>query len=230
MAKRKFQPAPALMLRVEKAFAEFGYRDLTMRALAKACDFSARALYFYFSNKEEAFRAAIRFRNDLALTTGFAAGRTHWARGGGALDILADIINVRYGDTRRIANASPHLVELNAEVFTRCNDIVTEVALAFEADLAELIVELQHAGLLRLGAGTTAKAVAEAFANGARGVNQRLPPVAPKDLARRYREMCGFILYGCVETPATRKGKTHKDQTRKGNRRKESAKAKRGRA
>jgi AcrR family transcriptional regulator len=225
MAKKKFQPAPALMLLVEKAFGEFGYRDLTMRALAKACDFSARALYFYFSNKEEAFRAAVRFRNDLALTTGFAAGRTRWARGGGALNILADIINIRYGDTRRIANASPHLVELNAEVFTRCNDIVTEVALAFEADLARLITELQGAGFLQLGAGITAKQVAEALANGARGVNQRLPSVAPKDLARRYRGMCRFILYGCAEFPVTRKGKT-----RKGNTRKASGKAKRGRA
>jgi AcrR family transcriptional regulator len=213
------------MLQVEKAFGAFGYRDLTMRGLAGACNFSARALYFYFGNKEEAFRAAIRFRNDLVITAGFAAGRKQRARGGGALDILADIIDVRYGDTRRIANASPHVVELNAEVFTRCNDIVTEVALFFETELAKLIAELQRAGLLRLGAGITAKQVAEALANGARGVNQRLPPVAPKDLARRYRELCRFILYGCAEIPVTRKGKTRKNLTRKN-----LAKAKRGRA
>ncbi|HEX3505554.1 MAG TPA: helix-turn-helix domain-containing protein [Xanthobacteraceae bacterium] len=205
MAKKKFQPAPALVLQIEKAFAIFGYSKLTMRALAKECNFSTRALYFYFSNKEEAFRALVRFRNDLSITMGFAAGQRVWTTGGNALDILAETINVRYGDTRRVANASPHLVELNAEVFTRCNDIVTEVALRFEEQLAKLIVKLEDAGLLQLEAGVTAKQMAEALANGARGVNQRLPAVPPKDLAARYHEMCRFILYGGAEIEMTGK-------------------------
>jgi AcrR family transcriptional regulator len=212
MTTKKSQPAPALMLQIEKAFATFGYNKLTMRALAKACNFSTRALYFYFSNKEEAFRAAVRFRNDLAMTTGIAAGRRIWASGGDPLAVIAEIINVRYGDTRRIANASPHLVELNAEVFTRCNDIVTEVALHFEAQLAQLIVELEDADLLRLEAGVTAKQMAEALANGARGVNQRLPPVPPKDLAARYHDMCRFILYGGAEIRVTGKRETPKSK------------------
>jgi AcrR family transcriptional regulator len=198
MASKKFQPAPELLLRVESTFTAEGYDGLTMRALAKACGFSTRALYFYFSSKEEAFRAIVQYRNDIALAAGFAAGRKRWNAGGDALDILSDIINIRYGDTRRVANASPHLVELNAEVFTRCNDIVTKVALFFEAELGKIIVELQDAGLLQLGADVSAEQLAQALANGARGVNQRLPPVPPKDLARRYREMCRLILYGGV--------------------------------
>jgi AcrR family transcriptional regulator len=196
MAKKKFEPAPALLLQVENAFVTSGYKKLTMRGLAKACDFSTRALYFYFSNKAEAFRAIVRFRNELAMSTGFAAGAKLRAAGADALGIIAEIINVRYGDTRRIANASPHVVELNAEVFTRCNDIVTEVALSFEAGLARLIAELERAGLLQLRSGFTADQIAQALANGARGVNQRLPQVAPKDLAGRYRDMCRFILFG----------------------------------
>ena len=32
----------------------------------------------------------------------------------------------------------------------------------------------------------TAKQLAQALANGARGVNQRLPPVAPEDLTAHY--------------------------------------------
>jgi hypothetical protein len=47
--------------------------------------------------------------------------------------------------------------------------------------------------------------MAEALANGARGVNQRLPPIPPKDLAARYREMCQFILYGGAEIGVTGK-------------------------
>jgi AcrR family transcriptional regulator len=202
MAKKKLHPSAALMLQIENAFFAYGYSKLTMERLAHSCNFSRRALYFYFSNKAEAFRGIVRFRNDLAMSVGFAAGRKRWSEGGNVLQILTEIINIRYGDTRRLSNASPHLVELNAEVFTRCNDIVKDVAIFFEAELAKLIVELQAAGLVRLRPEVTAEQLAQALANGARGVNQRVPAVAPEDLASRYGEMCHFILYGCAEVPA----------------------------
>src|SRR6185437_14418001 len=166
------------------------------------CNFTRRALYFYFSSKAEAFRAYTLFRNEVALSTSFEAGRKRWSDGGNALEIVSEIINIRYGDTRRLGNASKHVVELNAEVFTRCIDIVRDVALIFEADLAKLIIELQSAGLLHLRPDVTAEQFSEALANGARGVNQRLPPIAPEELANRYRDMCRFILYGCAEIPA----------------------------
>ena len=202
MAKRKIKPSPALLLKVEKAFRDFGYGELSMLGMAKACELSTRALYNYFDNKEEAFRAAMLFRNELALSNGFASGRQQRENGGSALDILSAIINIRFGDTRRLANASPHLVELNAEVFTRCNDIVTTVALFFEAELAKEIVELARAGFLKLRDDVTAEQLSQALSNGARGVNQRLPPVPPQELGYRYREMCRFILYGGAELPA----------------------------
>ena len=193
------------MLKVESAFLAHGYSRLTMEMLAGACNFSRRALYFYFSSKSDAFRAAIRFRNELALTTGFAAGRKRWTGGGDALDILAAIIDIRYGDTRRIANASPHVVELNAEVFTRCIDIVRDVALSFEVELAKFIIELQGGGLLQLRSGVKAAQLARALADGARGVNQRLPAVPPRELAARYRDICRYVLYGGTQAPLPRK-------------------------
>jgi AcrR family transcriptional regulator len=199
MASKKLQPSPALLFQMERTFLEHGYSALTMEKLAEACNFSRRALYFYFSSKAEAFRAFILFRNEVALSTSFAAGRKRWSEGGNALEIIAEIVNIRYGDTRRLANASKHVVELNAEVFTRCNDIVRDVALTFESELAKLIIELQGAGVLRLRADVTAEQLSQALANGARGVNQRLPSVAPQDLADHYRDMCRYILYGCAE-------------------------------
>ncbi|MEW6435993.1 MAG: hypothetical protein AB1508_02350 [Pseudomonadota bacterium] len=36
---------------------------------------------------------------------------------------------------------------------------------------------------------------------GARGINQRLPPIAPTDLPDAYRDMCRFILCGSVDIP-----------------------------
>lgn len=215
MPKKKLQPSPAMLLQMEQALFAHGYGDLTMEQLAEACDFSRRALYFYFSNKQEVFRAIVRFRNELGLTTGFAAGRKRWSEGGNALEIMAEIINIRYGDLRRIAHTSPHLVELNSEVFKRCNDIVKDVALYFEDELAKLILELQRDGLLHLRPDVTAEQLAQALANGARGVNQRVPPVAPEELDNRYREMCRFILYGCAEMPVTRPRKEPSPAARK---------------
>jgi AcrR family transcriptional regulator len=205
MANKHLQPTPVLMLKVEAAFLAHGYRAMTMEQLAAACNFSRRALYFYFSSKSDAFRAACRFRNDLALTTGFEMGRKRWADRADALDILSSIINIRYGDTRRIGNASPHVVELNAEVFTQCIDIVRDVAIYFEAELATFIIELRDSGVIRLQNGVTAVGLARALADGARGVNQRLPPVPPRELEMRYRDMCRYVLYGGAEIPKARK-------------------------
>jgi AcrR family transcriptional regulator len=204
MPKKKLQPSPAMLLHMEQALFTHGYSGLTMEQFAEACNFSRRALYFYFSNKQEVFRAVVRFRNELGLTTGFAAGRKRWSEGDNALDILADVINIRYGDLRRIAHTSPHLVELNSEVFRRCNDIVKDVAVYFEIELAKLVLELQRGGLLHLHSGVTAEQLAQALANGARGVNQRVPAVPPEDLEYHYHDMCRLILYGGAEMPAIR--------------------------
>lgn len=214
MPKKKLQPSPAMLLQMEKTLFAQGYSDLTMERLAEACKFSRRALYFYFSNKQEVFRAIVRFRNELGLTTGFASGRQRWSEGGNALEILAEVINIRYGDLRRIAHTSPHLVELNSEVFRRCNDIVRDVAIYFESELAKLALELQRGGLLHLHPDVTAEQLAQALANGARGVNQRVPAVAPEELEYHYRDMCRFILYGCAEMPVKRPRKERSGGTR----------------
>jgi AcrR family transcriptional regulator len=200
---------------MEQALFAYGYSDLTMERLAEACNFSRRALYFYFSSKPEVFRAIVRFRNDLGLSTGFATGRQLWSEGANALEILSEIINIRYGDLRRLVHGTPHLVELNSEVFRRCNDIVKDVALYFENELAKFILELHRDGLLHLRADVTAEQLAQALANGARGVNQRLPAVAPEELENRYREMCRFILYGCAEMPMTHSRRDRDGTTRR---------------
>src|SRR5690348_9364448 len=75
MASKKLQPSPALLFQIETTFLAHGYKALTMEKLADACNFSRRALYFYFSSKAEAFRAIVLFRNEVAHSTSFAAGR-----------------------------------------------------------------------------------------------------------------------------------------------------------
>jgi AcrR family transcriptional regulator len=61
MSKTMLKPGPDLMQRVHQTFLDYGYSGLSMVTMAKACGFTQRALYYYFNNKEAAFRAVIRW-------------------------------------------------------------------------------------------------------------------------------------------------------------------------
>jgi AcrR family transcriptional regulator len=201
MPKTMIKPGPDLLQRVNQAFLDYGYSGLSMVTMAKTCGFTQRALYYYFSNKEDAFRAMIQYRNDEAMDLGREAGKTMRAKGGSALDIIAETLDIRYGNTRRRVIPSPHAVELNAETFKRCRDIMIQVAVAFQADLEELILDLEKSRMLKLNGRFTAAQIAQALADGGRAVNQALPPVAAEDHAARYRLMCELVLYGCATMP-----------------------------
>lgn len=201
MAKKMITPGHELLLRVNQAFLDHGYAGLSMVGLARECGFTQRALYYYFSNKEEAFRASIGHRNEVAIAQALDAGKKIRESGGSALDIMATIIDLRYGETRRMLTFSPHTVELNAEAFRRCRDLMIESAIAFQAELEKLIVDFHYSKLLVLTGRFTAAQIAQALADGGRAVNQALPPIAANDFSARYRQTCEMILYGCSAAP-----------------------------
>jgi len=207
MSKKMIKPGPDLLKQVNQAFLDHGYSGLSMVGLARICGFTQRALYYYFSNKEEAFRAMIAFRQAESVELGMEAGRATRARGGSALDILTDVLDVRYGDTRRRVTRSPHSVELNAEAFMRCRDLMVHSAISFQGDLETLIVELQKSRLLKLNGRFTTAQIAQALADGGRAVNQALPPISSAGFYDRYRQMCEMVLYGFAVLPARRGGR-----------------------
>jgi len=211
------KPGPDLLQRVSKAFLDYGYSGLSMVTMAKACGFTQRALYYYFSNKEDAFRAMIQYRNAEAIELARVAGQAMRAKGGSALDIIAEILDIRYGDTRRRVIPSPHTVELNAEAFKRCRDLMIQSAIAFQEELKELIVDLQKNRMLKLSGRFTAAQIAQGLADGGRAVNQGLPPIAVDDLSGRYRQTCEMVLYGCATMPkaGTSRPKTSRSKTAK---------------
>jgi AcrR family transcriptional regulator len=201
MSKKMIKPGPDLLTQVNQAFLDHGYGGLSMVGLARLCGFTQRALYYYFSNKEDAFRAMIAFRHTESIELGLAAGRATRARGGSALDIITDVLDVRYGDTRRRLTRSPHTVELNAEAFRRCRDLMVEAAISFQGDLEKLIVDLQKSRLLKLNGRFTSAQIAQALADGGRAVNQALPPLPSDDFYSRYRQMCEMVLFGFAVVP-----------------------------
>jgi AcrR family transcriptional regulator len=201
MAKTMIKPGRDLLQRVNQAFLDYGYSGLSMVAMARACGFTQRALYYYFNNKEDAFRAMVQFRTEEAVVSGLDAGKAIRAKGGSALDIIAEILDVRYGDTRRRVIGSPHTVELNAEAFKRCRDLMIRSATDFQGELEQLIVDLEKSRMLKLNGQFTPAQIAQALADGGRAVNQALPPIAADGFSARYRQTCEMVLYGCATMP-----------------------------
>lgn len=181
---------------VERAFFDHGYQHLTMAALADAIDVTRRTVYNYFRSKEEAFRFLIDEANIRAVDAGLAAGRACLHEGKDLVEILATVLDVRYGDNRRRIAGSPHAVEINDQAFRRCRDLMIASAISFQAELAAFVTELQSHRTLRLRREVDADILAQLLADGARGTNQSLPPTSPETLKLRYRAMVGAILYG----------------------------------
>jgi AcrR family transcriptional regulator len=191
-------PHDAMLRKLQLAFFAHGYEQLTMIGLAKAADISRRSLYNYFSSKEEAFRACVHWSNARDITFGQAAAAEAKEAGADALEILVAYADARYGETRRELSASPHALEINDQAFRRCRDIMIDAARAGQERLADILADLQEAGLVRWREDYTAAQLAQHFSDAARGVNQALPPQPATTIRDRYRNMFRALLGGVV--------------------------------
>lgn len=176
---------------------------MTMTALADVCGLTRRGLYHHFKNKDEVFRAIVVHGNQEAFEKGEWAARTALARGGSALDVVAEWLDTRFGDVRRLVSSSPHGEEMNAMAFKIASDIMIEVSIETNAELARLIDDLAARRLLHLKPGMTTREAAQLIGDGARGVNQARPPIPAGQIAGRYRRIAEAILYGCATPGGT---------------------------
>lgn len=173
-----------------------GYHALTMTGIADACGLTRRALYHHFHTKEDLLRAVVVLGNRQARDNADWAAQKEMARGAGALDVISEWLDSRFGNTRRAMGRTPHGEELNQIVFQVCHDIMIEVSRETNARLTALLDELCRRGALTMKAGKTTAVLAEVIGDGARGVNQLRPPVPPNQIASRYRRITEAILYG----------------------------------
>jgi len=187
------------MHRLREAFHAYGYEQINMVGLAKACSLSRRALYYHFSNKDEAFRGMLLWGQEKSAEAGLAAGRRVLAEGGSGLEIVVAVMDACYADSRRMLSRSAHAAELNYVVFRRFPDVATYVAGMFQDRLAELLGEMAEQGKLRLRSGVLPAALAQFLCEGVRGANQHLADHRADGLAERCRAMCEAILFGCCE-------------------------------
>ena len=89
---------PQTMALVRQAFVDHGYEALTMSLVAEACGLSRRALYNHFRNKEEVFRAMLRWRNREDFAAGAAAAGEALERGDGPVEVITAFLDARFGD------------------------------------------------------------------------------------------------------------------------------------
>lgn len=185
---------------LRKAFNERGYEGLTMGEIAEYCGFTRRALYHHFSNKEEAFRFSMRYDNERLINKGLAAARELMWTGADAVDILTELLDIRYGETRRLVSASPFTAELNDHAFRRGRDVMIWAATEFQKQVADLLREMVERKLFTLKPGMTYEELAQIICDGARANNQALPPIPIEKIPSRYRAMTRALLYGTVES------------------------------
>ena len=185
---------------LRKAFYERGYESLTMGEIADYCGFTRRALYHHFSNKEEAFRFSMRYDNERRIDNGMAAAREMMWTGADAVDILTELLDVRYGETRRLVSTSPFQVELNDHAYRRGRDVMIWAATEFQKQVADLLREMVERKLFTPKPGMTYEELAQIICDGARANNQALPPIPIEQLPSRYRAMTRALLYGTVES------------------------------
>lgn len=196
--RRLLRPSLELWAKINLAFLNYGYESLSMSTLAKACGFSRAALYQYFRSREEAFRFSTRTVNVVAIEGALAAGERLRQEGHSAIDIFAEITCARYALMRLKGMFSPHRVELNSVASRNCGDILIEVSLLFRDGLAEMLTKLVADGRLKPREGLAMVEIAQALADGARGVDQSLPAPTAEELPARHRQMVSAVLYGCL--------------------------------
>jgi AcrR family transcriptional regulator len=186
---------------LRKAFLERGYEKLTMGEIADYCGFTRRALYHHFSSKEEAFRFSMRYDNEKLIEKGLAAAREMMWTGADAVDVLTEMLNVRYGETRRLLATSEYALEVNDQGFRRGRDVMIWAATEFQKQVAALLLEMEERGLFTIRPDISAEELAQIICDGARANNQALPPIPIEQLPVRYRATTKALLYGTVDAP-----------------------------
>jgi AcrR family transcriptional regulator len=196
-----FEPAKLkLVQRARILMRERGFAAITMTEIAVHCGVTRRGLYHHFRDKEEVFRDMVRLGNLEAFEAGEWAAQKAMARGMSALDVVAEWLDTRFGNTRRNIVRGRHGEELNELAFRLCSEMMQEFSHESHARLGGVIAELCTRGLLKLRPGVSEQEAARLIADGARGVNQMRPRIPAGQIAARYRRIAEAILYGCAES------------------------------
>ena len=147
-----------------KVFTRYGFRKTSMDDVARAAQLSRQGVYFYFSTKEELFRAVVGYLAEVTLE----AARTALAREDLGLDVrLLGAFEAM--STRALGECDPANVQ---ELFASAAELAREVVQALD----DQIVSALAAALARQGkprSGIAPRALAEHLYAASYGLKHR---------------------------------------------------------
>jgi len=128
-------------------FARYGYRRTSVADIAEAAGLSRPALYHYFRNKEDVFRALSQ-----RINRGVLAAVTEAAhRGGDTRERLAAVLEARAGWAFELLHASEHGRELIDAKNRLCGAAGADANAQFTALLERILARGEAKGEIALG-------------------------------------------------------------------------------
>ncbi len=148
-------------------FARYGYRRTSLGDVAQAAGLSRPALYHYFRNKEDVFRALSQRINHSVVEAVTAAAQ----QDGDTLTRLTGVLEARVGWAFDLLHASEHGRELVDEKNRICAEAGIDADARFEALVATILAAGVKRGDVALApTGLTAKTAARFLLDGLAGV------------------------------------------------------------
>ena len=203
MLAQSKQPAPGDGARHKRAtilaaaferFAHYGYRHTAMEDIARVAGISRAAVYLYFKNKDEIFRALSQQLHERALAAGQDACRAHERA---PIELrIRQVLDAKLGNFFDVVHGSAHARELLDENNRICGD----VSAAFRARYLRLLTQLIRAAVRRgelapARAGLTPPAAAELLVDSAKCIETGAP-LTPAAYRRRLAQLVRVLVAG----------------------------------
>ncbi|MEU6594143.1 helix-turn-helix domain-containing protein [Streptomyces sp. NPDC046881] len=176
-------------------FGRYGYRRTSMDLIARTAGVSRPALYQYFKNKQEVFRAVAQHVSAQVTTAAREAGEK--GRALPAEDRLYLVLAVKLDVLTGSVRAESH-----AELFREAADIAADTVHAFEESYRTVIEDVLHDcadELDLLGPVLSARDTADLLCDALAGIAQARQ--APQAKHARLRHLAQLTVRGLTRTP-----------------------------
>lgn len=175
-----------------------GHRGASVEEIAGAAGITRQALYRHFPTKDDLFRASVAMMQERSLAAGSAKAQAARKTGAAAPDVLFTFLHARYDMMMSVAEGT-HAAELLEEHSRLCADVTAKYMALLEAALIREVETEQRAGRLKLRAGLTPAALAQALLVCARGVKAGGAAMSRRAFRTGLKRMVDLVIEGAAK-------------------------------